>query len=198
MDSQPVDPGGDDRGLVMNIKVVDELHESLIEEAWALYHEAFEELNAQAVQRHLMYRGEFDEVMRDRRVQKYLYFDDRGALGGLATYTNRLEAVPLISPQYFQRRWPRRYAERRIWYIGFIAVNPRGRALHALTEMVEGMRAVAAARNGIVGLDICRFNGDGRHMSRAIGLLVGRLAGSPQVERADEQSYLLLEFPDAA
>lgn len=193
-----MDPGGDDRGLEMNVKVVDDLHESLVAEAWTLYHEAFEELNALAIQRHLMYRSEFDEVMRDRRVQKYLYLDDRGALGGLATFTNRLEAVPLISPLYFQRRWPRHYAQRRIWYIGFIAVSPGSRATNALVELVERMHAVAAARNGIVGLDVCRFNGDGRHMSRAIGLLVQRLWKDARVERADEQSYWLLEFPEAA
>jgi hypothetical protein len=182
----------------MTVNVVDELHESLVEEAWTLYHEAFEELNAQAIQRHLMYRSEFDEVMRDRRVQKYLYLDEQGVLGGLATFTNRLEAVPLISPQYFQRRWPRHYAERRIWYIGFIAVSPRGRAMSALAVLVERMHAVAAARNGIVGLDICRFNGDGRHMSRGIELLVRRLPGGARFERADEQSYWLMEFPEAA
>jgi hypothetical protein len=186
----------------MNVKVVDELHESLLEEAWTLYHEAFRELNTLAVQRHLMYRGEFDDVMRDRRVQKYLCLDDDGRLCGLATYTNDLDAVPLISPQYFQRRWPGQYAERRIWYIGFMAVNATGRARSALVEMVALMHAVAAAQNGIVGLDVCRYNGDGRHMGRTMGLLVQRLSDDAgieaRIERADEQSYWLYEFPEAA
>src|SRR5262245_65107370 len=57
-------------GLEMTIKVFDELHETLIDEAWELYYGAFQELNALAVQRHLMFRDEFDVVMRDARVKK--------------------------------------------------------------------------------------------------------------------------------
>jgi hypothetical protein len=179
----------------MTVKVVDELHESLIEDAWTLYHEAFHELNAFTVQRHLMYRSEFDEVMRDRRVQKYLCLDDSGALCGMSTYTNELDAVPLISPQYFQRRWPKRYAEKRIWYVGFVAVAPNGREMHAFVELVEAMQLVAAPQNGVVGLDVCRYNDDARRMSRAIGLLVRRITSTVRMERADEQSYWLYEFP---
>ncbi len=182
----------------MNVKVVEELHESFIEDAWALYHEAFRELSAYAVQRHLMYRDEFNAVMRDIRVQKYLCLDDNGALCGLGTYTNDLDAVPLISPQYFRRRWPEHYAERRIWYIGFVAVNAKGRAMNGLTEMVEAMYLIAAAQNGIVGLDVCRYNGEERRMGRSMGLLVRRLSSTARVERADEQSYWLYEFPTAA
>src|SRR5437667_6161176 len=150
----------------MNIKVVDELHESLLEEAWTLYHEAFRELNAYAVQRHLMYRNEFDEVMRDSRVEKYLCLDDGGALCGLSTFTNDLDAVPLISPPYFERRWPQHYADRRIWYVGFMAVSATGRAANAFVELIESMYLVAATQNGIVALDMCRFNDEVRRLSR--------------------------------
>src|SRR5688572_13927439 len=88
-------------GAGMNVKVVDEVHQTLLEDAWTLYDAAFRELNGLAVQRHLMYRSEFDEVMRDQRVQKYLCMDDDDTLCGLSTYTNDLHAMPLISPQYF-------------------------------------------------------------------------------------------------
>jgi len=186
----------------MAVKILDELHDSLLDEAWNLYREAFEELNTLAVQRHLMYRSEFDDVMHDRRVQKYLCIDDDGVLSALATYTNDLDAVPLISPQYFERRWPRRYAEHRIWYIGFIAVSPDGKGAGDLVAMVADMHAVASARKGVVGLDVCRYNGDVRHMGRSMAALVQRLSDNAgielHIERADEQSYWLYEFPPAA
>lgn len=180
----------------MSVKILDEVGGTLLDEAWALYHDAFEELNANAVQRHLMYRSEFDDVMRDRRVLKYLCLGTDGELTGMATYTNQLDAVPLISPQYFARRWPRLYAERRIWYIVFIAIGPAGRA-GALTEMVELMYTKVAG-DGMVGLDVCSYNGDGRHMARSIAAFMRRLSGDVHVERADEQSYWLYEFPPAA
>jgi hypothetical protein len=181
----------------MNVKVVDEVHETLLEDAWTLYNEAFRELNALAVQRHLMYRSEFDEVMRDQRVQKYLCVDDDDTLCGLSTYTNDLAAMPLISPQYFERRWPQHFAERRIWYCGFVAVDPKGRAANTFGELVRAMYLLAATQNGIIALDMCRRNDQFRRLSRVVPLMLHRLSGEVRTERMDEQSYWLYEFPAA-
>jgi hypothetical protein len=179
------------------IKVVDDVHGELLEEAWELYYAAFKDLNAMAVQRHLMYRAEFDDVMRDQRVQKYLCLDGTDALCGLSTYTNDLDAVPLISPAYFERRWPVHYAERRVWYCGFVAIHPRAQAATAFGELVEAMYRLAATQNGIISLDMCRFNDQKRHMSRVVPLMLHRLSGEVRTERMDEQSYWLYEFPTA-
>jgi hypothetical protein len=181
----------------MNVKVVDEVHESIIEDAWTLYYESFRELNAFAVQRHLMYRSEFDEVMLDQRIQKYLCLDDADTLCGLSTYTNNLDAMPLISPQYFERRWPQHYAERRIWYCGFVAVPRHGQSSKAFGELVEAMYRVAATQSGIIALDMCRYNDSVRRMSRVVPLMLHRLSGEVRTERLDEQSYWLYEFPAA-
>jgi hypothetical protein len=183
----------------MTIKVVDQVQDDLIEPAWTLYHDAFEGLNSLTVQRHLMYRSEFDDVMLDERVQKYLAIDDDdGALRGLSTYTNDLDAVPLISPQYFARRWPKHFAERRVWYCGFVAVQDDQRAARAFGELVEAMYLVAAAQDGIIGLDICRHNDDARRMSRVVRLMLHRLSGDVIAEPADAQTYWIYEFPNAA
>ena len=181
----------------MNVKVVDEAHESLIEEAWTLYYTAFRDLNAYAVQRHLMYRHEFDEVMRDPRVQKYLCVDDTDSLAGLSTYTNDLDAVPLISPQYFERRWPDLYAERRIWYCGFVATQADGRAATAFGELVTAMYHTAAAQDGLIALDFCSRTDEVRHMARVVRLMLHRLSGDVKAQRIDEQQYWLYEFPAA-
>jgi hypothetical protein len=181
----------------MTVKVVDEVHESQLEEAWTLYYTAFRELNAFAVQRHLMYRSEFDEVMGDQRVQKYLCFDNDDVLCGLSTYTNDLDAVPLISPEYFARRWPELYAEHRIWYCGFVAIHPDSRNPSAFYELVEAMYRLAATQNGIISLDMCRFNDESRRLSRVIPLMLHRLSGEVRTERMDDQSYWLYEFPAA-
>lgn len=178
------------------LKVIDAMGESLIADAWTMYHETFAELNAFAVQRHLMYEHEFAEVMRDRRVQKYLVLDD-GAIVGLSTYTNELDAVPLISPAYFELRWPDLYAEQRIWYCGFVAVHPRAQGAGPFREMVEAMCRVAVQQGGIISLDMCRFNDQKRHLSRVIPLMLRRVAGDVRTERLDEQSYWLYEFPTA-
>jgi hypothetical protein len=177
----------------MSVKIVDEVHETLIEDAWELYHEAFKELNALAVQRHLMYRTEFDEVMLDSRVQKYLCLNDDGTLCGLSTYTNHLEAVPLISPQYFERRWPQHYAERRIWYVGFVAVQA-GAPVTTFASLIGAMHETST-RDAITALDVCARTDEIRHLPRAVRVLLRRLSGNVRMERLDEQSYWLYEFP---
>ena len=180
----------------MSIKILDELHETLIEDAWRLYEEAFRELNAFAVQRHLMYRDEFYAVMIDPRVQKYLCLDDDGALCGLSTYTNHLEAVPLISAAYFERRWPEHFAERRIWYVGFVAVK-EGASVTTFSELIGAMHE-ESTRDAITVLDVCSRTDEVRHLPRAVRVLLHRISGSVRMERLDEQSYWMYEFPEAA
>lgn len=181
----------------MVIKVVDQLSDDAIEVAWELYYEAFKDLNAYAVQRHLMSRGEFIEVMLDERVRKYLSLDDDGAIGGLSTYTNNLGAMPLISPAYFERRWPELYAEQRIWYCGFVAVRESRRSNYAFAELVEAMYRTGAEQKAVIALDFCRYNDEVRHMSRAVRLMLHRLSGNVRAERMDQQEFWSYEFPDA-
>jgi len=183
----------------MLVKVIDKItDEHLHETAWSLYQDAFQELDTLAVQRHLMRRSEFDEVMRDSRVDKYLALENDGALIGIATYTNDLEAVPLISPAYFARHWPEHYAAKKIWYIGFVAVSPQSQGREAFGQLVEQMYMVASTQNGLVGLDICSHNDDSRHMSRIFRIMVSRLSDNMRFSRIDQQSYWLYEFPTAA
>jgi len=183
----------------MLVKVMDSItDEDLHKAVWTLYEDSFEDLRSLAVQRHLMYRSEFDDVMLDTRIDKYLALDDDGTLCGIATYTNVLEAVPLIAPEYFERHWPEHYAARKIWYIGFVAVSPQAQGREAFAQLVEQMYLVASTQNGLVGLDICTYNDDVRHMSRVFRLMVSRLAETMRFKRIDQQSYWLYEFPSAA
>ncbi|XVV11180.1 GNAT family N-acetyltransferase [Actinoplanes sp. CA-131856] len=183
----------------MLIKVIDQITDAEQNQAmWTMYTDAFEELNHLAVQRHLMYKSEFDEVMADARVGKYLALDDDGTMCGVATYTNDLNAVPLIAPQYFERHWPEHYAARKIWYIGFVAVSPHAQGREAFSQLVEQMYHIASAQNGLVCLDICNHNDEVRRMSRVFRMMVSRLSDNMKFTRIDQQSYWLYEFPAAA
>jgi hypothetical protein len=168
----------------------------LVEAAWQLYLDAFQDLAAHAVQRHLMYRSEFDEVMADPRVSKYLAYDD-GVLCGLSTYSNRLESMPLISPQYFERRWPNHYAEGRIWYCGFVAVVPPGNGAFPL--LVEAMYRETEKQGGVIALDVCRHNDDLHSLPKSIELMLTRISnGVVQTELADAQQYWIYQTAPAS
>jgi len=172
----------------------DETHKA----AWELYEGAFGEMRALAVQRHLMYQSEFDEVMEDQRIAKYLCYDDDGTLCGLSTYTNNLYAMPLIAPEYFERRWPELYRQNKVWYCGFVAVGCEARSTRAFAQLVESMYRTAADQNGIISLDFCQYNDDQRHMSRVIRLMLQRLSGGVRAECMDRQAFWVYEFPAAA
>jgi hypothetical protein len=171
----------------------------LADVTWKLYNEAFDELRSTAVQRHVMLREEFENVMADARVAKYFCLDtasdDRMCAAG--TITNDLDAMPLISPDYFRRRWPLHYAQGRIWYIGFVAVHPEYRRSAAFARVVEQMCDVVSARNGVAALDVCRRNEELYRLPQAIHRLLFGYTGSVHSERMDEQSYWCYEFPAA-
>jgi ribosomal protein S18 acetylase RimI-like enzyme len=172
---------------------------------WRLYNEAFDELRSTAVQRHIMVRDEFDGVMRDDRVAKYLVFDtdqdgafdtdQDGRLCALGTMTNDLDAVPLISPDYFRRRWPTHFAESRIWYIVFVAVHPDYQGAGVVELLAAELYRVVSARNGVAALDVCRRNDQIRRLPQGLHRMLERSYGLVLSDRMDEQSYWFYEFP---
>lgn len=172
------------------IRTVDEVDELLLDEAWLLYEAAFRELNALAVQRHLMYRAEFEQVAADKRVAKYLHHDRQERLDGLATLTRDLDSMPLISPAWFARRWPVEYEARRIFYCGFVAVRRGGRGMpngYAFARLVEAMWADAGG-NPVV-IDVCSHN-QRRGMAGAVAAILERTTGPVDLERLDTQTWL--------
>jgi len=167
------------------------------EEAWHLYTTAFEELRRTAVQRHVMHRSEFDEVLEDDRVEKYLAIADDGTLAGLSTLTNDLDAMPLISPDYFAHRWPDRYAERRIWYLGFIAIAATQRRSGVFEAMIERMWRVVRTNAGIAALDLCAHN-ESRQLDGAITRTLSALTPDVVATRLDTQAFWSWELPTAS
>jgi ribosomal protein S18 acetylase RimI-like enzyme len=169
----------------------------LTEYAWRVYNDALDELRTTAVQRHIMVRDEFDTVMSDDRVDKYLVHDTEhgGRLCAIGTMTNELDAVPLISPDYFRQRWPTHFAERRIWYIGFVAVHPDYQGAGVVELLAQALYRVVSAERGVAALDVCRRNEQIRRLPQGLHRLLERSYGLVLSDRMDEQSYWFYEFP---
>jgi hypothetical protein len=182
----------------MHIDVRNHAPAALTEVLWPLYNESFEELRSTAVQRHLMNREEFDDVMADPRVAKVLAVQPPDEVCALATITNDLDSMPLISPDYFERRWPAHFAEGRIWYVGFVAVHPEHRSTGAFELVVEHLYRTVVANDGLAALDVCSRNEDQYQLPQAIHRLLESWSGAVRSDRMDAQSYWLYEFPSAA
>jgi hypothetical protein len=161
--------------------------------AWDLYRSAFAEVNALAVQRHLMNVTEFWGVWSDRDVQKWLATDDEGALIGLGVQTTDLNAWPLISPAYFERRWPDLYAERKIWYVGFVCTRQQPAApIDTFAQIIRAMSAETRAVGGISVMDFCTANVD-RGLPGAAGRLLAR-TGEVEMDSIDAQTFYAYDF----
>jgi ribosomal protein S18 acetylase RimI-like enzyme len=180
----------------MRVDVHSSIPAQLAETAWQLYVEAFDELRSAAVQRHVMLREEFEDLMRDRRVAKCLgYSGER--LCALSTVTNQLDAVSLVSPDYFQRHWPAQFSAGRIYYIVFLGIHPDCRSTGLFERMCEEMYRVAGAAPGLVVFDVCRRNQEYR-FPQAIRAALEQVHGEVRPHRLDEQTYWLYELPTAA
>jgi hypothetical protein len=180
------------------LKLFDSLGGELAETSWAIYRECFERLNADAAQRHLMYRPEFDEVMADERVLKLMPLDDAGVPVGLATFSNRLDAFPLIAPEFYAKHWPGPYAEHRIFYCGFVGVIDRARMTSAFKDIFAKFYEITEPVQGLVALDICTRNEDVLKLPHMIGRALHRMSDRRSTyERVDAQSFWLYDVTGA-
>jgi hypothetical protein len=161
--------------------------------AWDLYRTAFAEVNTLAAQSHLMTATEFWGVWDDENVQKWLATDDDGALIGLGVQTDDLNAWPLISPAYFERKWPQLYLERRIWYVGFVCTRQEPAApIDTFAQIIRAMSAETRAAGGVSVMDYCTANVE-RGLPKAAGRLLGR-AGKVKMQAIDSQAFYAYDF----
>jgi DNA-binding transcriptional LysR family regulator len=183
----------------MRVDVLAELPPDLAEQAWEFYHETFAPLVTRAATRHLMNRGEFDAMMADGRVFKFVTRDGDG-LTGLSVMSDDLDAVPLISPPYFRHHWPDLYAQRRIVYCVFIGARPgpRGDGVFVALQREVYLTMVRPV-DGVVVLDTCLWNERERKLPWKVeGIASAISGGEARATRVDSQSYWLYEFPAAS
>ncbi len=172
----------------------------LLDSAWHLYQESFDELRTQAAQRHVMTREEFDTVMTDERIHKLFVFDhatgtEVPTIAAMATVTNDLAAVPLVSPDYFAKHWPQQFAARSIWYVGFLAVVPEYQGSGASSHLVRGITEHVVDTGGLVAIDICSHNETTIKLPTLLLRLGRTWAPGARLVRLDTQTYWAYDVP---
>ena len=134
---------------------------------------------------------EFEEIASDERIYKLRVFDD-GDLVGLSTFTNVLEAWPLIEPAYFAHHWPEHYQRGAIWYIGF--VGARSGQAHAYRRMVTAMHEVVNRNDGLAVMDYCDYNVDHRRLPQITDRLLAAADPGTRSGQVDAQRTFVLRF----
>ena len=181
------------RAPEVKVTIETDVDQHTSEAFYALYREAFGELETRAVARQLLHRDEFMEEMHDPRVHKYVAWSDDGTAIGLSTLTNQLATVPWISPAYFEHHYPEHFARGAVFYIGFTLVQRAQRMSHVFQAMIARMGDVLAEAQAVVGWDICAHNDDsfafGEHAARVLSR-----TGEVTVRPIDRQTYYLGTF----
>lgn len=167
------------------------------DEAWNLFSVAFASMRTAAMQRHMMTRPEFDTVMADTRVTKYLATDGTGMLG-MSTLTNDLDAVPLIEPAWFEHRFPAPYTARQIWYLGFACVRDPATLTggKVFSALIDHMAIPARLTRGMVFMDFATANA--ARLVPGIRRTVARLDPEHTFERYDSQEFWGFDFREGA
>jgi hypothetical protein len=181
---QPLTNGDQDVTLSVHTSIVDERAEVL----WRLYDQTFGPLRYRAAARQVLHRWEFLDEMADARIWKYVVDTSAGEPVGMMTVTNDLTAIPWISPEYFQVRFPDEAARNAVFYVGFTLAHPRWRHARLFQTMLAAVVQRPVDARGVIAYDICAFNNNSFHFDEQVERTLHRLA-EVSVSRIDEQTY---------
>lgn len=164
---------------------------------WAyadMYDQAFAEINTLAVQRHMMTESEQDAMMIDDRIEKWIARGDDGEPIGFGVQTTDLDAWPLISPAYFERKWPKLYAERKIWYVGFVCTRQDPPApVSTFASIITAMSEPTRAAGGVSVMDYCTVN-VARGLPKGALRILRRARTETTMEAIDQQTFVAYDF----
>jgi GNAT superfamily N-acetyltransferase len=116
----------------------------------------------------------------------------------MATLTNDLMAVSLISPEFYEARWPTFYAKQQIWYAGFVAVHPEYHGTGVLAQLIGQIYAVIPPHGGVIAIDICQFNEEAMLLPATLERFAVTLPRQPKRQRLDSQVFWGYEFASSA
>lgn len=152
-----------------------------------LYLEVFGPLRYAAAARHILTRDEWDEEMSDDRVMKIVAWHDDQPVG-ISLVALDLNAVPWVSPEFYQLRYP----GRPVYYCGISLVLPDYQGLSLFSRMMrQGFDRVR--RDGAIAAWDCAM------VTREQTGLIEKLISVPNgefplvPEAVDTQTYFVVD-----
>lgn len=142
----------------MRVTQLLEVPSDIVEQYWELYDQAFEEMKTASPCRQYLRREEFYEEMCDHRIIKFILWDDDSEPVAMSLVATDLEAVPWISPPYFEKKFSEHYRKGIIYYFGALLTTHHdrqdGHAEYLLAELVN----FVVGNDGIACFDCGGFN----------------------------------------
>ena len=120
---------------------------------WSIYRHAFERLNERTPIHHGAFSAaQFDAITQDEDFRKYLvYVGDE--LAGVALLTNVLAKIPWVNAPYFERRYPNRFREGKIFFLPAIVIDPQHQDLRRIGATLLQQAVAALGEDAVLAVD---------------------------------------------
>jgi hypothetical protein len=145
-----------------------------------------------------MGRADFEEVMSDPRFTRLVLVPRAatGPLAGIAALTAEPDAIPAGVLRLAEPAWSRHLAERRLWFVRFLVVDPAYEDAGAATHLAGGIWTQAVATGGVVMVDTTTFNDTAMRLPSALFHLARSIAPRTTLQQVDGTGLWAYEFPD--
>jgi hypothetical protein len=120
---------------------------------WSIYRSAFERLNERTPIHHGAFTvAQFEAIMLDPDFQKYLvYVDDE--LAGVTLLTNEITKIPWVNAPYFERRYPNRYREGKIFFLPAVVIDPQHQDLRRIGARLLQEAVATLGKDAVLAVD---------------------------------------------
>ncbi len=120
---------------------------------WSIYRDAFERLNERTPIHHGGFSvAQFEAIMQDVDFQKHLvYVGDE--LVGVTLLTNEITKIPWVNASYFQRRYPNRYRDGRIYFLPAVVIDPQHQDLRRIGAKLLQQAVTKLGEDAVLAVD---------------------------------------------
>lgn len=173
----------------MKVTVTTAISKPLGVELLRIYRSAFDPLAELSPVRQSLTDQEFWEEMNSADVLKFILWDQDEQAAGISLLATDLNAVPWLSPPFFQKRFPTEYAEGKIYYIGAMAIDPTRHSGLWFAALLRAVIERAASDNCIICLDFCKYNVEVVPLQKSVLTTARRLGVTPAWIDLDHQQF---------
>lgn len=176
-------PAGKDGATLVIMSYTDDLPGDVNDALFEIHLEGFGELATESAMRHVYRRDEWDGLMGDPGIVKYVAFLD-GVPVAINSVARDFRAVPWLSAEYFEARYP----GRTLWYVLDTIVSSSVRGSDVLLRLFSlGFEEARAGFDPMVVLSVTRQHVD-RGYVELLSAVVEMHGGSP-IREIDTYHY---------
>jgi hypothetical protein len=162
---------------------------------WDVHHRAMAPLSELAVLDHQLGLGDLLELAADPAAITLVAWTD-GRPSAFVLLTSNLDAAPQISAAAFAVRYPDAVARGAVLNWVCVASDPDVEDTTAMLSLMRVSCRIAAARRGVIVLDLCHHNRSVVGLERAMRV-VARRNGADGIDEVDSQTWYAVTFTEA-